>query len=137
MKRYLSLITVLLLSLFIMGMGDLGGKPEGSIPMPDKDFKATIVDINSVETVCNFVSINGKDFIKGKRGAATVTIPFENIKAVSISLSGDERDVNVELSLIEGKLVKLKVDGNSDVFGKTDFGTVKIKVREISKITFN
>jgi HSP20 family molecular chaperone IbpA len=119
-----------------MGMGSLGGTPEGSIPMPDKDFKATITDIDSVKTTCSFVSINGKDFVKGKRGSASVTIPFENVIAVKITKTGDEKDVDAELNLVDEKDISIKVDGNSDVSGKTDFGTVQIKMRDISEIKF-
>ncbi|MFC1854976.1 hypothetical protein ACFL2A_00350 [Thermodesulfobacteriota bacterium] len=136
MKRYLGLAIILIISFFMMGMGDLGGTPEGSIPMPDKDYKATITDVNSVETVANFVSINGKGYVKGKRGSANVTIPFENINTVTVSLSEDEKDVDTDLKLVDGKSISIKVDGNLDLSGKTDFGTIKIKVRDITKIEF-
>ena len=137
MKRHLLFLVILLLSVFTMGMGSLGGKPEGSIPMPDKDFKATITDINAVKTTCSFVSVNGKDFLKGERGSTSVTIPFENIITVKISKTGDEKDVDAELNLVDEKGINIKVDGNSDVYGKTDFGTVQVKMRDISEIKFS
>jgi sporulation protein YlmC with PRC-barrel domain len=121
----------------MMGMSNLSGTPEGSIPMPEKDFKAKITDINSVDTSCSFVSINGKDFLKGKRGSASVTIPFEKIKTVEIKTTGDEKDVDAALKLTHGKFIKLKLTGNSDIYGKTDFGTIQIKIRDVSKIEFS
>ena len=101
-----------------------------------KKISYTITDINSVDTTCNFVSVDGDDFLKGKRGAASVTIPFEKIVSITITIAGDERDVDANLKLTDGKDIKLKVNGNADVYGKTEFGTLQIKMREISKIVF-
>lgn len=137
MKRLSVLIVLLLLAFFMMGMGDLTDKPSGSIPMPSKDFKATITDINSIKTNCSFVSINGKDFLKGKRGAAAVTIPFENIISLKVLQKGDEKEVEAKLKLAENKEINITVDSGADVYGKTDFGTVQIKMHDVETIEFS
>ncbi len=137
MKRLSLFLLMVLLAIFMIGMGNLTGKPGGSIPLPDKDFKATITDVNSVKTTCSYFSINGKDYLKGMRGAATVTIPFEKIAVIKIRIFGDEKDVEAEVMLLDDQNITLYVDSNSDIYGKTDFGTVQIKMRDITTIEFS
>ena len=136
MRRNLTFLIVLIMAFFMMGMGDIGGDTNNNIPLPNKDFKAIITDVNKVETDCSFVSINGKDYLKGKRGAASVTIPFENIASMKVKPVGDEKEVKAEVALHDGSTINLRVDCNCDVYGKTAFGTIQIKMYDISEIEF-
>jgi len=137
MKKIIWFLTLILVSFFAMGMSGFGGTPEGSVPIPHKDFKAVITDVNDVKTECNFVSVSGNDFLKGTRGSASVTVPFENIVSLTITLVADEKDVDAVVKLKEGNDIELKLNGNANLTGKTDFGTVKIKVREIKSVTIS
>ncbi len=137
MRRYLSFFMTILLAVMLMGMGDIGGKPGGSIPKPDKDFSAVITDINSVKTTCTFVSVNGKDYLKGTQGSFTATIPFEKISTINVRASGDEKEVAAMLKLVDGKEITMYINGNADIYGKAGYGNIQIKMRNVSEINFN
>ena len=51
MKEYLAPVMILGTFLCLMGMGGLGGTaPSNQLPMPEKNFKAKVVDRDGIQT---------------------------------------------------------------------------------------
>ncbi len=85
MKNYFAPVVLFSSLLFLMGMGGLGGPaPVEKTPVPEKNFNARVLDHQGVQTSLSQVSFEGKVFLVGKRGDATVTIPFDKISQVEI-----------------------------------------------------
>jgi len=137
MKSYFTLSVIIISFIFLTGMGELGGSaPVDKIPIPKKDFKVVVVDREGVRTSLSEFSHEGKIVIAGKRGSANVAIPFETISQVELkSLEGNEAMVAV--SLREAKNYEVKVDKKSKFYGKAEFGTFQIEIKDLKLITFH
>ena len=85
MKRSLRLVLVLALGLGLMGMGggDFNEKP-GVIPIPDREVTATVTDVEGALITLSQFSLNGQTVLNGRLGAGKVSIPFSQIKALTI-----------------------------------------------------
>jgi hypothetical protein len=136
MKKCFASFVILVSFLFLMGMGELGGSaPANKIPAPDKNFSAQATDRGGVITSLSQVSQEGKTFLLGKLGQATITIPFEKISQIQFqNLEGNE--VVVKVLLREQKDIELKVDRRSKFYGKADFGTFQIEIKDLKLISF-
>jgi hypothetical protein len=122
--------------LFIMGMGDLGGSaPADKIPAPEKNFKTLVVDREGIQTALSQFSFDGKVFLFGKRGSATIAIPFEKISQVEIQ--GQEgSEVLAKVTLLDQKNIDVKMDKRSKFYGKAEFGTFQIEIKDLKSIRF-
>ena len=136
MKKYFAPVVIFSSLLFLMGMGGLGGPaPVEKIPVPEKNFNARVLDHQGVQTSLSQVSFEGKVFLVGKRGDATVTIPFEKISQVEIK--GQEgNEVLVVVTLRNQEKIEVKVDKSSKFYGKADFGTFQIESKDLKSISF-
>jgi hypothetical protein len=136
MKKCFAVMAVLFSLLFLMGMGSLGGPaPIEKIPVPEKNFNARTIDREGIQTSLSQVSFEGKVFLVGKRGDATVTIPFEKISHLDISGQQGNEVLSV-VSLRNQEKIEVKVDKSSKFFGKADFGTFQIESKDLKSISF-
>jgi hypothetical protein len=136
MKRFLPSIIVLASFLFLMGMGQTGGSaPADKIPAPEKNFNARVTDREGVQTALSQFSQEGNVFLAGKRGGATVTVPFEKISQIQIqALEGKEVEARVSLRGQEN--IEIKLDKQAKFYGKADFGTFQIEAKDLKSISF-
>jgi len=136
MRKYFAPVVLFSSLLFLMGMGSLGGPaPVEKTPVPEKNFNARVLDHQGVQTSLSQVSFEGKVFLVGKRGDATVTIPFEKISQVEIK--GQEgNEVLVVVTLQKQERVEVKVEKSSKFYGKADFGTFQIESKDLKSISF-
>jgi hypothetical protein len=136
MKKCFAVTAVLSSLLFLMGMGGLGGSaPVDKVPVPEKNFNARTVDREGVQTSLSQVSFEGKIFLVGKRGDATVTIPFEKISHLDITGQQGNEVLSV-VSLRNKEKIEVKVEKSSKFFGKADFGTFQIESKDLKSISF-
>jgi hypothetical protein len=136
MRKYLAPFIIFSSLLFLMGMGGLGGSaPADTVPVPEKNFNARALDHQGIETSLSQFSFDGKVFLVGKRGDATVTIPFEKISHLDIQ--GQERnEVLATVILRNQEKIEVKVNKNSKFYGKADFGTFQIESKDVKSISF-
>jgi hypothetical protein len=135
MKRFILSLMILVGALLCMGMGGVGGEPEGTIPETDVRIQAMVIDNSAVETTLNQFSMDGKTHLTALRGQGRLTIPFQHIATIEFGeLSGDMQTVQVKLK--SGNTMELSVRHRSYFYGSTGFGAFKIKARDIAKITF-
>ncbi len=122
--------------LFLLGMGDLGGKaPKDKIPEPEKNFGAQVIDLQEVQTALTHFSQEGRVFLEGKRGKASITIPFEKISQIHLqNLKGDE--ISAKVSLRNGDKIEMQLNRKAIFYGKAKFGTFQIEAKDLKSIRF-
>jgi len=137
MKKYWAPIIIFSSLLFLMGMGELGGAPAvDKVPAPGKNFTVSVVDREKVQTSLSQFSHEGKVFLSGKRGSATVTIPFEKISQVQFQPQ-EGKETLAEVSLREGKSIELKMEKQSKFYGKAEFGTFQVEIKDLKSVRFH
>jgi hypothetical protein len=137
MKKYAVPATLLACFFFLLGMGDLGGGPApiDKIPTPEKNFSAAVLDREGVQTTLQSFSFEGKIFVSGKHGSASIAVPFDKIS--EIQFQGQEgSEMGARIILRDQKTVPIKVEKRSKFFGKTDFGTYQVEVKDLKSIRF-
>ncbi len=111
-------------------------RPGTEVPVPEVNFKATVVDDQDISTKCENVSWEGRTYFTGTRGKGIVTIPFEKVKKVTVvGRRGDGR-VDFQVMLRSGDIVAVTFDEEARLFGTTDFGTYRILAKNIKEIVF-
>jgi hypothetical protein len=122
--------------LFLLGMGDLGGKaPKDKIPEPEKNFAVQVIDLQEIQTALTNFSQEGRVFLEGKRGKASITIPFEKISRIHLqNLKGDE--ISAKVSLRNGENIEIQLNRKAIFYGKAKFGTFQIEAKDLKSIRF-
>jgi hypothetical protein len=118
-------------------MGELGGGPApvDKIPTPEKNYSAVLLDRQGVQTTIQSFSFEGKIFLAGKLGSASIAVPFEKI--AEIQFQGQEgSETTASVVLRDQKTVQLKMDKRSKFFGKTDFGTYQVEAKDLKTVRF-
>jgi hypothetical protein len=135
MKRGLFFLFIVAAALISMGMGGLGGQPEGSVPETDILIQANVKDRSGITTSLNQFSMDGKTSLDAWRGQGKLTIPFQHIETISFGeIKGDE--VKVEAKLKSGNVMTLAVRARALFYGSTGFGAFQIKSRDVATIDF-
>ncbi len=136
MRSALTTVLVLLTAIVLTGMGNMGGTPEGTVPLPVENIKAQIVDRSGVSTDVSRFSRDGKIFLEGLRGEGQMSIFFRDLKEVSFgAVSGN--DVAVDLVLKSGSHLQLKMRKNATFYGDTTYGAFRIAAGDVSRIVFH
>jgi hypothetical protein len=134
MKKFILAIILLTVVPLLLGMGSLQGQaPVEKIPVPVKQYNATIVDQADVFTECTHISIEGATFLEGKRGEGNYTISFDNIEQVLFRLNSERLTGTVKL--YSGGTHELILNKNQRVYGRTTYGTFQIKLMDLKKLT--
>jgi len=135
MRTLTTLALALLAAPLLLGMGSIGGTPEGTIPKTNENVRAHLVDRSGVTTDLTRFSMDGNVFINGRRGEGQMNIFFRDLNEVSFGPAGS-KDVPADLSLKTGKQVQLKVDKSAIFYGDTGSGTYHISAGNVSRIVF-
>ncbi len=135
MKRGLISLLIVVVAMFCMGMGGLGGQPEGTVPETEIRIQADVTDRGGVTTNLSQFSMNGKTYLDAWRGQGKLTIPFQHIDTISFGeLKGDE--VTIDVKLKSGTVMTLTIRSRSQFYGSTGFGAFQIKSRDVDSIDF-
>lgn len=135
MRSILTTILVLLAAVMILGMGNMGGTPEGQVPKTDEDIKAQITDRTGVSTELTRFSLNGNVFLEGRRGEGMMSVFFRDIKEITFGPVGGD-DVPADLLLKTGGRLQLRVNKNTPFYGDTGHGAFWIHAGNVSRIVF-
>ena len=135
MKRGLNFLLIFVIAMLCMGMGGLGGQPEGTVPETEVRIQADIKDRSGTTTSLNQFSMDGKTYLDAWRGRGKLTIPFQHIDTISfLEIKGDE--VKVEAKLKSGAVMTLTIRSRALFYGSTGFGAFQIKSRDVANIDF-
>ena len=135
MKRGLILLLLMLIALPCLGMGGLGGSPEGTVPETDVPIQADIKDRDGISTSLNQFSMNGKTFLDAFRGQGQLTIPFQHIDTVTFTEVRDEK-LKVDVKLKSGDVMTLAIASDAEFYGSTGYGAFQIKAKDVYSIDF-
>ena len=135
MKRGLILTFIVTVALLCMGMGGLGGHPEGAVPKTDARIQADLKDIDGITTNLNQFSMNGKTFLDALRGQGQLTIPFEQIDIITFS-EVREKELKVDVKLKSGNVLTLAILADAKFYGSTGYGAFQIKAKDVFSIDF-
>lgn len=133
MKRLLPAVFLVLAWTLLSGMGV---RPGMEVPVPDMDFRATVIDDQDIATKCEKVSWEGETFFRASRGKAVITIAFE--KVAKVARVGEARDgkADFQITLRDGHVVAVTFDADERFLGTTEFGTYRIAAKFIKEIVF-
>jgi hypothetical protein len=135
MRGALTIVLVLLSATMLMGMGNLGGAPEGTVPKTDENIKAQIVDRSGVSTELSQFSMAGEVFFEGRRGEGLMSVFFRDLKEISFGpVSGN--DVPADLLLKSGSRLQLKVNKSALFYGDPGYGAYRIPAGDVNRIVF-
>ena len=135
MKRGLNLLLLIMIALPCMGMGGLGGSPEGTVPETDVRISADLKDRDGISTSLNQFSMNGNTFLETLRGQGQLTIPFQHIDTVTFTEVRDE-ELKVDVKLKSGNVMTLAVVSDAEFYGSTGYGAFQIKAKDVYSIDF-
>jgi len=135
MNRLFLLPLLLLTSLFCLGMGELGGQPEGAVPETDVRIEAKVIDRTGMEISLNQFSMDGKTYLDALRGSGQLTIPFQQLSTLTCGkINGDE--ITVQVKLKSGSVLDLSIRKRALFYGSTGYGAFVIKARDVARIEF-
>lgn len=133
MKRGLILLVMAAVALVCMGMGGLGGQPEGSVPETDINIQAQVKDRDGTMISLNQFSLDGKTFLEALRGRGKLSIPFQQIDIITFGeVKGDR--VLVDVRLKSGEVLALTIRSRAQFYGSTGFGAFQITSRDLASI---
>jgi hypothetical protein len=135
MRGALTVVLVLLAATMLMGMGNLGGTPEGTVPKTEENIKVQIVDRSGVSTELSRFSMSGMVFLEGRRGDGQMSVFFRDMKEISFGpVSGN--DAPAELLLKSGSRLQLKVNKSAVFYGDSGYGAYRISAGDVNRIVF-
>jgi hypothetical protein len=126
---------VILVALLCMGMGGLGGHPEGSVPETDVRIQAEVKDRSGTSINLNQFSMDGKTYLVAWQGQGKLTIPFQHIDTITFEEAKGE-SVVIAAKLKSGNVMTLKIRSRAQFYGSTGFGAFQIRSREVYSINF-
>ncbi len=135
MRRKASAV-VLMLSVFLLltAMGGKGGGFERA-PRVEKNFAVTVTDVSGNKINGQKFSWEGRIQFSGNLGMASVNVPFERIKEITIGEQKEKR-VKVTAKLADGGETVFEIDADSRCFGEAPFGSFMLTMEEIKSVTF-
>ena len=88
-------------------------------------------DKAGVRTSLTKFSFDGEVYLHGTLGKAQVTVAFEDIDEVRFEATDDEDWFAAVVKTKAGEEVRVLVDYDRPLFGRTSFGNYRIEVRDV------
>lgn len=131
MRAILSARTVWVIVIpLLMGMGGLKEqKSPAEIPIPTNNYLGTVTDDSGVATELTQITLDGRTYIAGHRGKATITIDFDKIEEVVFVFT--DQKLMATIKIRGGIAEQIYVDPASRCSGRTGYGTFQIDARDI------
>ena len=134
--RRTSLAVILLFLAFILltAMGGKGGGFERA-PRVDKNFAVTVTDVSGNKINGDKFSWEGRVHFAGSLGMASINIPFEKIKEISVG-EKKEKKVKVTAKLKDGSETLFDIEADTRCYGEAPFGSFMLTLEEIKNVNF-
>lgn len=135
MKRKSFQALFILFAFFLLtAMGGKGGGFERA-PRVEKSYSVTVIDGSGSRISGEKFSWEGRIHFAGYLGMASVTVPFDKIKEISIG-EKKERKVKVTARLLDGSETSFEIDADSRCYGEAPFGSFMLMMEEIKGVQF-
>lgn len=128
-----SVLLILVVAIFLTGMGNLGGAPVGTVPKVEEEIKAKVTDQSGVVTTLD-VSLDGQTVIEGERGNASVTIQLRDINSLTMRPSDGKDKISATIKLKDGQDVQLQLRKRLFFNGSTGYGAFVIRAVDVKLI---
>lgn len=135
MRRALTILLFLVVAFFCMGMGGVGGYPEGTVPETDIRIQVKLTDRAGISSNLNQFSMDGETYLNALRGHGSLTIPFQHIANIIFSDIAED-EVNIVVKLKSGSTMNLAVRTRAHFYGSTGYGAFQILAGDVSQIQF-
>ena len=136
MKKWASLITLCFFAFILLGLGGRGLEQFRSIPVPEKNFSAKVIDKTGTEVSVNFFSWEGQVYFAGYKGEGAFTVSFDKVNKAEFGEKTSKGKVKVRLYLKDGSVFEMEMDADKFFYGKTPLGNYRIKVSNVRIIEF-
>jgi hypothetical protein len=133
-RTSLTVVFLFLAFLFLTAMGGKGGGFERA-PRVDKNFAVTVTDVSGNKINGEKFSWEGRVHFAGSLGMASITVPFEKIKEISVG-EKKEKKFKVTAKLRDGSETVFDIDADSRCYGEAPFGSFMLTLEEIRSILF-
>jgi hypothetical protein len=120
----------------VAGGFGLGGDAPARIPVPAREFSATVEDAAGVEITVRRVTFNGEVFFYGQLGEAQVTVPFENVAEARIEPSDEAGRVVLFAVLRDGGTARIVVEDDMPCYGEAPFGNYRLDIGRLRRLAF-
>jgi hypothetical protein len=114
--------------------GLFGSDAPARIPIPARVFHAEVEDVGGTALRIERLTFDGEVFLFGRIGLAQVTVPFEQIATVTFAAGPDADHKLAVISPIEGEEIRLVVEADQPIWGRTTFGNYKIEVSDVRRL---
>src|SRR5512134_3905851 len=131
-RTSLAVILLFLAFLFLTAMGSKGGGFERA-PRVDKNFAVTVTDVSGNKIAGEKFSWEGRVHFAGYLGMASITVPFDKIKDISVG-EKREKKVKVTATLQDGSETVFDIDADSRCYGEAPFGSFMLTMDEIKAV---
>ena len=136
----LAVLVLAVAALWLMGMG--GGTENGAtgnIPIPQENFTVTVTDRTGQKLEARRFTWEGKVFLRGQVGSATVSMPFDKIRTLRVAPSDNQTAgtlLKTSVTLRSGDTVDVMIDRGSKCYGDTKFGGYEIFFKDVASVEF-
>ncbi|MCB9682454.1 MAG: hypothetical protein H6733_13400 [Alphaproteobacteria bacterium] len=114
-----------------------GSDAPSRVPVPARDFAATVEDLSGNVVELRKVSFDGEVFVYGRIGEGHAAVPFERIAEVRVEPTSDKDKRVAFIKLTDGTSVKVMVDDDVPCWGVAPWGNYKIAADDIRRVTFH
>ncbi len=131
--RY-KLVFLVVMAILLCGMGGAGNKVVSSIPDPDREFTAKIVDQSDVSYKVHRISVDGLTYLPAAMGEAKVGIDFAKISKIHFYMQGDSELAVVHF--VQGGKKRFHLDPETKIHARSKWGNVQLICKNIKTIEF-
>lgn len=122
--------------LSVLAMSGLSAPAVDEIPQPKANFTVVVVDKAMVSTQLEKASFEGDTVFMGYRGKGEVSISFEKVKHAAFIDSEEPSYQLVRITLVDNQVVEIKMKNIITLYGMSELGPFRIKVKDISSLSF-
>jgi hypothetical protein len=136
MRRRLSIGWVILVAAVpvLLAMGSSGSGPiSDTIPRPEDNFSADLVDRQGVTTRVEYLSCAGKTFLPLERGEGTLMVPFAKVTRLSVGSDAGTR-VTVRVEVEGGRSLEGSLPRTLLCTGATEYGNYEIQFQGLHEV---
>jgi len=134
MRTYKKSIILFCLAFFCLGMGGDAKEVVSSIPDPDREFSARIVDKSDTAYEVDLLSIEGFTYLPANLGHADVAIDFDRIRSVDFYMQGDTELAVVRFA--DGSEKRFYLDPKTVLYARSKWGNLRLTCRDVKSIVF-
>lgn len=134
MRRAWPLLLLLLAPPATAGL--FGSDAPGRIPVPARDVAVEVEDVGGTRAALTRFTFDGEVYLYGNLGHALVTVAFEDIARVMFEAGPDEETRTAVVETKAGEVVRVAVEDDKPLYGRTTYGNYRIEVRDVRAIAF-